>query len=179
MEGTCIDIWRKELLNEAEIARLKKYSRYFNIFSAFMIRFKNPDIRSEMEREQIGKVLGYLPQQSIQICTFLDVMFPAAIEIMRHFGGVIKYDLWYEGIEDPGLKGQKYKIETYVSNEEEEDDDDDDDETGRGYYYIIDQEFTENYLNADFPEEDWELLGIKNIDRIDIDKYPPRFSTFE
>ena len=106
MEGTCIDIWRKELLNEAEIARLKKYSRYFNIFSAFMIRFKNPDIRSEMEREQIGKVLGYLPQQSIQICTFLDVMFPAAIEIMRHFGGVIKYDLWYEGIEDPVLKAK-------------------------------------------------------------------------
>ena len=174
MDGTCIDIWRKELLTEQEKESLEKYSRYFNLFSAFMIKFNEPDIPSEMERNQVEKALGYLPRQSIMICTFLDIMFPAAIEIMRHFGGVVKYDLWFEGIEDPGLKGVKHKIKFDVSDRKYFDK-----EAVRDYYYIIDQEFTESYLNADFPDEDWELLGIKNIDRIDIDKYPPRFSNFE
>ncbi len=217
MDGGCFDIWFEKPLAEYKKERLLRYQKYLRIITAVLFRFGEPEIKPG-EKEQVRKAIGYLPEQSLKICTFIDILFVVGEEILRNFGGYFHVAIGSD--QDPDkIQGGKHIIymdpddddpESYLLDEDEDEDslgeeiplifnadgtieegssldaffrEDEDDleiyeEDEKPFYYLMDAEFTRNFLNADFPDEDRKLFAISNIDRIDVDRYPPRYDIY-
>lgn len=90
MDGGCISILRTKELNQIEWDQLERYRTVAKlVLSYFSIRLKKPVFRDLFEREQIIEVFGHHPQSELTICGFADVIFAAAEDMLRMFGGYL------------------------------------------------------------------------------------------
>jgi len=54
---------------------------------SFSQEYRQPEIKTKFERNQIKSKLGFIPEQEIMICGLADPMFRAAEAIMKYFDG--------------------------------------------------------------------------------------------
>ena len=157
MVGGCINIWRLSELSDLWKRVLSNYENFINTFSNnFSIKINYLEIKSEYEKFQIKDAIGSLPVQEVVVCGWANVIFPAAEEILRTFGGgYLKLGVGATEKEFRELKGEWYCIE-------EENDNPEDDSIHS--YHLIDWRFTRSYFNNNVPKEDWGLFSMHNIE---------------
>lgn len=160
--GVCIDIWRKEPLDEVFKEVLLKYAVYLNkVAVSFTIRFKQPKIETKEVERQIIKALGYIPKEEIVICGFADIIFDSAYEIMMKFGGHLRVGITRQMI--PKTKGKAYQIKYW-------------EKIGTSsiprYYHLLDCEFVRNYFEVgrDRALEEICSLDVFTINGISLKK---------
>lgn len=131
LTGACLDIWMKEAISPFDIALLEDYANYMSRLSlSFSIRFEKPEITLGMEEEQILKAIGYIPKQSIVICTFFSSLWYSIEAIMSKYGGYLKAGAPEEII--PKINGKAFKI----FNGEDD-----------SHYYLLDCTFVAHFFN--------------------------------
>ncbi len=154
VKGACIDIYRNGLLDTASKSLLTAYADYLDKeFVSFSIRFLEPQIRTEYEESQIIKAIGYRPVESIVICGLLRVIFYAAEEIMRKYGGYLQAGAPEDII--PTIQGKAYKIVHEDMHEP----------TELSQYHLLDVDFVANYFNV---RRDPAVLNIFSLERFSI-----------
>jgi hypothetical protein len=155
MPGGCIDIWRKEPLDEIFKDVLMKYAAYLNkVAVSYTIRFRQPKIETKEVERQIIKALGYIPKEEIVICGFADVIFDSAYEIMMKFGGHLRVGVTRQMI--PKTKGKAYQIKYWEKIGTS---------TIPRYYHLLDCVFVKDYFAVG---RDCALLDIFSIDEYTI-----------
>lgn len=150
MAGGCIDIWRKEPLDEVFKEILLKYAAYLNkVAVSYTIRFMKPKIETKEVEQQIIKALGYIPKEEIVICGFADVIFDSAYEIMMKFGGHLHVGVTRKMI--PKTKGKAYQIKYY-------------DIIGSKripyYYHLLDCDFVKDYFEVGRDRALQEIISL-------------------
>ena len=162
LNGGCVEIWRKETLDESFRKLLLEYATDLSkTCLEFSIKFEEPRIRSEFEAAQIIKAIGYRPKECIVVCGFFHQSFYAIEEILRKFGGYLKAGAPEEVI--PTIKGKALKI--WYMDELDYDYDGTIEIMRRGYH-LLDADFVERYYNV---RRDPAVLKIFSLDEYVID----------
>jgi hypothetical protein len=149
--GRCIDIRRREPLENIFKDLLLKYAEYLNrVAVLYTIRFRQPKIETEEVERQIIKAIGYIPKEEIIICGFSNVIFDSAYEIMMKFGVYLRVGVTKQMI--PKTQGKAYEIKYYEKIGTS---------TIPRYYHLLDCEFVSDYFAV---RRDRARQGIFSLD---------------
>lgn len=163
--GGCVEIWRKEPLDETFRKLLLDYANDLGKFCLeFSIKFEEPRIDTEFEEAQIIRAIGYRPKECIVVCGLFHQSFYAIEEILRKFGGYLKAGAPEEVINT--INGKALRI--WYLDEVEIDDFDNPVVEKRGYR-LLDADFVERYFNV---QRDPAVLRMFSLDDYMIEGVP-------
>jgi hypothetical protein len=154
-EGGCFRIWLNEPFTGNQKSILKGFEIHLMKFKgfSFMHEFRTPNFKTDFEKKQLQKKIGFIPQEEIYLCGIATPIFRSAEAILQYFGGYLQVGVGNAQKEDPSIKGICVNISKrgkFIPFLYELD------------YQLIDWELIANYFNHSDSKMIKEIYSIQN-----------------